>query len=878
MIVTELYEGQGLGNQLACYIATRVIAKDKGYGFGIQHPERFKGLGFLTVDFGQKVLGGKGPAGGPPEKLPDGISQYYVERKVTHPENGSDIRDYDKHLVDILDNTKIDGLMQGEQYIAHHKEEIRSWLTVKKEFDCFDYADENTCVINFRGGEYARHPEFFLQRSYWQNAVAKLLEINKNFRFIVITDDVLTAKNFFPDYGVFHFSIGKDYSIIKNAHYLILSNSTFAWFPAWLNKDLKFCIAPKYWARHNISDGYWSLGCNLTKDWHYLDRDGKFSDYDTCRKEWISYMEQHAKLFAEPKIQKNFLVVSNYNNDLRWVPEYSNNYVIYDHKSDKLAIPDTVDPAKVIKAPNLGYNSYNYFTFIIDNYDNLPDVTIFAKGWSFPRHVRKEYFDRVMNNECFTPLEDWKMHHPRFPVAFFAADGGYCEINNSWYLRHWKTKYFTNYNDFLRYMYKDPVIPRYVRFAPGGDYIVPKANILKLPKVAYQNMRLFMAHCQEPGETHLIERAVHTLWTSNFELNPTALKLIDETFALPKKDFKARLKEKMPTSVKNVLKSMVNVVKNAVTSLRQPFDVLKEKVQKKNWLSSTALAAYRKSIKVYDTFVFFNELDLLEIRLNILNDHVDYFVLVESNKTFTGKDKPLVYEMNKHRFAQFNDKIIHIVVEDMPDSFMELEQRLSHANDIDASIIRDCLTTDNIPREEIQWLREFYQKEQIRKGLLKAADNDICYISDVDEIWNPDAVIDYSKDDIFKYRQDPYVYFLNNRSNEDWRGWVGTIATKYQNIKKSNINHIRTWQKNMFTVVRNGGWHFTFQGGVDKVKAKLEAYGHQELNNEEVKSSLDDTIKNNKDIRGRYIKFWTDESNLPTYILKHRDTYKELFK
>jgi beta-1,4-mannosyl-glycoprotein beta-1,4-N-acetylglucosaminyltransferase len=257
---------------------------------------------------------------------------------------------------------------------------------------------------------------------------------------------------------------------------------------------------------------------------------------------------------------------------------------------------------------------------------------------------------------------------------------------------------------------------------------------------------------------------------------------------------------------------------------------------------------------------------------------VDYFVLVESNKTFTGKDKPLVYEMNKHRFAQFNDKIIHIVVEDMPDSFMELEQRLSHANDIDASIIRDCLTTDNIPREEIQWLREFYQKEQIRKGLLKAADNDICYISDVDEIWNPDAVIDYSKDDIFKYRQDPYVYFLNNRSNEDWRGWVGTIATKYQNIKKSNINHIRTWQKNMFTVVRNGGWHFTFQGGVDKVKAKLEAYGHQELNNEEVKSSLDDTIKNNKDIRGRYIKFWTDESNLPTYILKHRDTYKELFK
>src|ERR1035437_7085143 len=149
MLVTEFYKGQGLGNQLACYIATRVIAKDKGYAFGIMHPERFKGSDFFDLDFGKKVIGGKGQEGGPPEKLPERIKYYYTERKTIHPESGADIRLYDKDLVNILDNTKIDGIMQNEQYIIHRKDEIREWLKVKDEYECFDYADDNTCVINF---------------------------------------------------------------------------------------------------------------------------------------------------------------------------------------------------------------------------------------------------------------------------------------------------------------------------------------------------------------------------------------------------------------------------------------------------------------------------------------------------------------------------------------------------------------------------------------------------------------------------------------------------------------------------------------------------------------------------------------------------------
>jgi len=563
MICTEFYEGQGLGNQLACYITTRVIALDKGYDFAIKSPERFKGSAFLDLFFGEKLVGGKNNGGEWPQKLPDGIRNYYLERKITHPETSADISLYDKNLADILDSTKIDGIMQDQKYFAHRKEEIRTWLEIKKEHDCYDYSDPNTCIINFRGGEYTRHKDLFLEKSYWENAVRNMLEINKALRFVVITDDVRSAKKFFPDYDVFHFSIAKDYSIIKNAYYLILSNSSFAFFPAWLNTHLKFCIAPKYWARHNVSDGYWSTGQNLTEGWIYQDRSGKLFNYDACINELNEYMRSHADYFAPPKIKNNFLVVSNYNNDIRWVAEYTDNYVIYD-RSENMLVPPGIDQTKIIKSPNVGYNSYDYCRFIVDNYDALPECTIFAKGWSFPRHVRREYFERIMNNNYFTPIEDWKMHHPTFPTSFFSPEGGFCEKNNSWYLNHWKTKYFKNYNNFLRFVYKDPLIPLYTRFAPGGDYIVPKANILKLPKAVYQNLLLFMSHCQEPGETHMIERAMHTLWTSNFELNPKILKVLPKDFIPSEEDTRTSLKQRTPVFIKKIAKKVIQKVRSFI--------------------------------------------------------------------------------------------------------------------------------------------------------------------------------------------------------------------------------------------------------------------------------------------------------------------------
>ncbi|MBI3573086.1 MAG: hypothetical protein HY092_02705 [Candidatus Kerfeldbacteria bacterium] len=293
--------------------------------------------------------------------------------------------------------------------------------------------------------------------------------------------------------------------------------------------------------------------------------------------------------------------------------------------------------------------------------------------------------------------------------------------------------------------------------------------------------------------------------------------------------------------------------------------------------SAQALAEYRKTIKVYDVFIFFNELDLLEIRLNILDPYIDYFVIVEATQTFSGRPKKLFFQEQQEQWAQFKDKIIHYVVDDLPDSHDELRQRLNNPelSSLDREIINTCLTSDNVPAGQTHWLREFYQKESMKKPLTELRDRDICFISDVDEIWNPFAHFDFRADGVFKLRQDMYAYYLNNRSSESW---AGTYVTKYKNIRNNSLNHLDTPSKTKYRYIKNGGWHFTNLGGVDRIKTKLESYGHQEYNVESIKSQISSKLAKNEDFIGRQFNFWVDESNLPPYLIDHKDQYRSLFK
>jgi hypothetical protein len=288
------------------------------------------------------------------------------------------------------------------------------------------------------------------------------------------------------------------------------------------------------------------------------------------------------------------------------------------------------------------------------------------------------------------------------------------------------------------------------------------------------------------------------------------------------------------------------------------------------------ISLYRKKIKIYDVFTFFNELELLEIRLNMLAPHVDHFVIIESAETFSGLPKKLIYQENADRFKKFHDKIIHFVITDIPKDEADLRSRLNKKDlsPLDREIINFALSSDNVPKGAIHWLKEFFQKETIQKALTGLNNDDVCYISDVDEIWNPETIVDYRQDDIFKLRQNVHPYFFNNRSSEPW---AGTLVTKYKNIKHNCLNHLRTVSKTKYTYIENGGWHFTNQGGADRIRTKLESYGHQEFNNETIKSDLENKIRENRDFIGRGFTLWTDEDDLPSYIKNNKKKYEKFF-
>lgn len=260
---------------------------------------------------------------------------------------------------------------------------------------------------------------------------------------------------------------------------------------------------------------------------------------------------------------------------------------------------------------------------------------------------------------------------------------------------------------------------------------------------------------------------------------------------------------------------------------------------------------------IYDIFTFNDELDMLEIRLNILNEYVDYFVIVEATETFSGVPKALYYDINKERFSKFKDKIIYYAVTDTPKDFND--------KDCDQHVLNLASNSDNVTREHLCWLKEFYQKELIKNALTSLHDEDICYISDVDEIWNYklNFVI---KDDIYKPMiNNCYINYLNVKTSEIWtpssNPFTGPIVTKYKNIKNNCLNHLRTLRKTKYVFINDGGWHFNALGGIYN---KINSFKHP--------------VYTLNYMKGRENGSVIDEDGLPEYIMNNKEKYEHLFK
>jgi hypothetical protein len=261
--------------------------------------------------------------------------------------------------------------------------------------------------------------------------------------------------------------------------------------------------------------------------------------------------------------------------------------------------------------------------------------------------------------------------------------------------------------------------------------------------------------------------------------------------------------------------------------------------------------------KIIDCFTFYNELEILELRLTEMYDVVDYFILAEADKTHKGENKSLIYEENKEKFAKWSDKIINI--------------KVSFPSNLDV------------------WGREKYQRNSFMPVLysMNLNDDDIILITDADEIPNPERINyikeEYHIDSIYKLEMDMYFGCLENKQTNI--KWYHPKLLNWGTLKKSSPDECRLnfdclwWE--------NGGWHFTYFGDPDKIANKINNFAHQEYNNEIYKDAdhITDSIKKGKDLfkeSRNYIKINPKNNpNLPKnwrILEPFQDLYKEEVK
>ena len=256
--------------------------------------------------------------------------------------------------------------------------------------------------------------------------------------------------------------------------------------------------------------------------------------------------------------------------------------------------------------------------------------------------------------------------------------------------------------------------------------------------------------------------------------------------------------------------------------------------------------------KIYDCFLFFNELDLLEIRLEILYEKVDFFVISECDSTFSGLKKPFYFEENKNRFTKYLDKIIHLkhfsseIYDDITNPYTGEKGRI--LDEILKNYHQNIRFSEKTDYGKEYWCREFLHREYVKLGMIGCSDSDLIIFSDLDEI--PDGK--FFPADTLNYclKQKNMIYYFNleNQTEE----WFGPVMCQFSYIRDKSLNQIRTERLGYNRI--ESGWHLTFMGGESRIKEKIMSYSHQEYNNSRIYDSLSQNLRSNVDILGRNLK------------------------
>lgn len=281
---------------------------------------------------------------------------------------------------------------------------------------------------------------------------------------------------------------------------------------------------------------------------------------------------------------------------------------------------------------------------------------------------------------------------------------------------------------------------------------------------------------------------------------------------------------------------------------------------------------------MFDCVLFFNELDVLEMRMNILDDVVERFVIVESTTTHSGLPKPLHFVENDHRFKKFWPKISHMVC----NGVLREDQ---HKHD-----------------RQINWINENMQRDFALDVLKTYTPSDnLVMFSDVDEIPSPEKVLEGIE--LASKTPSPIslpvtqcMYWLNYAmaNSPGYRGPFICNPFVYQEFHRKAFNTdlnspsgirwhmLATGCENDFPTLEKSGWHFSTIGGFENIKVKLESFAHHDLFDNEYHKSIDYIVK--KMIRGEHLytqEYYGDAkleiqdiSFLPKYIQENIDKYQ----
>lgn len=264
-------------------------------------------------------------------------------------------------------------------------------------------------------------------------------------------------------------------------------------------------------------------------------------------------------------------------------------------------------------------------------------------------------------------------------------------------------------------------------------------------------------------------------------------------------------------------------------------------------------------MKTFDCFLFFDELDLLEIRLSYLYDNVDYFVIVESEITFQGNIKGFIFEQNKQRFEKYLAKIIYYKIEKYELDFTNLPV-IENPKNLDEIVLNKIYrlveNADDFDKKQFWFGNDNFQRESIWRALATQLpdDSDLILLSDADEIIRIEALKEIqsniSEDEIYSCKQHEFYYFMNYFHNSNWFGQTCFLfgSFKYQALNK--LRSFRTSKNSNYsvTIMENGGWHFTSMGDIKKIENKINSWGHKEFNNKIIRSALKYNITHGYDI------------------------------